>query len=95
VHWKIFEASEVFLLVMLHTTFPFFGKLRPVVYVVPLLLTEHSFSAAPPAEWQVLQRASADEDFSIPHGWEAVEILEDPSAQRYLSQVCKSNSLIQ
>jgi hypothetical protein len=38
----------------------------------------------------VLQRSSEDEDFSIPKGWEFVEILEDSSAMQYMGQVCNS-----
>jgi hypothetical protein len=40
----------------------------------------------PVRPWRVLYRASVDEDFPVPEGWEAVEVTEANQAE-YISQV--------
>ena len=40
--------------------------------------------------WRVLQRASEEEEFAVPEGWEAVEVNED-NFPLYASQVGSSS----
>jgi hypothetical protein len=40
-------------------------------------------------EWRILERASIQDDFSVPDGWEAVVFTMDNMTQQILNQVFK------
>ena len=41
--------------------------------------------------WSVIERASVEEEFAVPEGWEVVEVTED-SFPQYISQVGNSRA---
>jgi hypothetical protein len=53
-----------------------------VLFVIILFLEAYG-------EWRVLERASTQDDFAVPDGWEAVVFTMDNVTQHILNQVFK------